>query len=714
MVFNRQTPEQVADLSREELAGLVAAARAVNEAGDAATRLTVILDEALRLLRADEGSVLLFEPGRNELRIGAARGLPEDVVASVRVVPGQGIAGHVAATGIPLLLGSDDDVARFADTDERRRRVSSAVSVPLRTRGVVEGVLNLNVRTGNRDRPGFTECDLDLASLFAEHAATAVHNAHLVTQARQRSDELGRLFEASYALSGSLDVDDVSGHILAAATDLVGATSGFVCVLGNEGHGLEVAAYRGITRGRVMAAVRRGNLVDLLRGSTPRVLADIGEYPALAALATASHTSAIVAPLIADGEMRGLLVALHDGDARADSELRLLSTYVNQASLALSKALLFRSVRAKEGELASLVNAVPDPIIVVDGAGRVLTMNPAAAERFGLSTTFDIGAPVAGKLRSAELEELLFSEHGGRGEVTLFIPAPRTYRARVNLVRGAEGLADARILILEDITNEHEVTRLKANFVAVIGHELRTPLTLIKGYGATLARRGDELAPELRTKALTAIHQHSLRLERLVEDLLLVARIESARPPLALQPHDLVELVRRAVGSALIEHPQRDVVVRSQVNQLQLMLDATKVEQVLYHLVDNALKFSEASEPVEVELTVAADDVRIAVRDRGIGIFSGDIPQLFDLFHQVDGTSTRRHGGVGVGLYICKTLIEAHGGRISVRSALGKGSTFQFTLPARAAAGEVAPPVPADAAETGTNGSPRPRDPKLG
>ncbi|HEV2785094.1 MAG TPA: GAF domain-containing protein, partial [Solirubrobacteraceae bacterium] len=557
----------------------------------------------------------------------------DEVVESVRVIPGQGIAGYVAQTGSPLLLGSDDDVARFADTDERSRRVSSAVSVPLRTRGVVEGVLNVNVRTGNRARPGFTERDLDLATLFAEHAAAAVHNAHLVAQARQRSDELGRLFEASYALSGSLDVHAVSGHILDAASELVGGASGFVCVLGNEGNGPEIAAYRGLTRGRVMAVVRRGNLVDLLRGTTPRVLADIRDDPALAGLAGPDAVSAVVAPLIADGETRGLLVALHPEGTRPEGELRLLSTYVNQASLALAKALLFRSVRSKEEELASLVNAVPDPILVVDAAGRILTMNPAAADRFGLNPQFDVGAPVAGKLRSPELEELLFSEHGGRAEVTMFTPAPRTYRARVNLVRPDQGLPDARILILEDITTEHEVTRLKANFVAVIGHELRTPLTLIKGYGATLARRGDSLAPELRAKALTAIHQHSLRLERLVEDLLLVARIETARPPLALQRHDLVGVVRHAVGAAMTEHPQRDVIVRSQVEQLEHLIDATKVEQVLHHLVDNALKFSEPSEPVEVELTLTAAEIRVSVSDRGIGIFSGDIPQLFDLFH---------------------------------------------------------------------------------
>lgn len=668
-------------LTHEELASFVVAARAVNEAGVAGA-LEVILDQAIRLLRADEGSVLLFDPDRRVLRVRASRGIAEEVAASVEVVPGRGIAGFVAATGEPLLLASDADVARHADVRESRG-LRGAVSVPLRAGGRIEGVLNINVRTSRPERPPPGERDLALAALFAEHAAAAVLNAQLVAQTRQRSHDLGRLFDASYALLVSVDVEQVTGRILDAVEELVGAEAGFVCVLGEEGNGPEVSVYRGLTRGRVIAVLRRPTFSQLLRVTGVRVWHAPGSDPALAPLA-AGHpagTAVVVAPLTDDGETRGLLVALRHDGAPDDTESRLLAAYLNHASLALSKALLFRSVRAKEDELASLAHAVPHPIIIADAGGRFLTFNPAAAERFGLNPQFEAGAPITGKLRSPQLEQLLLSEHGGHAEVTLFTPSPRTYRARVDLVRPEHGLPGARILVLEDVTSEREMSQLKSDFLAVIGHELRTPLTLIKGYATMLNRRGANLDAEKRQRAAEQVHTHAVRLERLIEDLLLVARIERGRPTLALVVHDLVALVQRIVEDAQQEHPDRAIVFRSEADRCDMPLDTVKVEQVLHHLIDNALKFSQPPDPVEVEVAVGAAEARVAVRDRGVGVFSGDLPKLFDRFQQVDGSATRRHGGTGVGLYICKTLVEAHGGKVTVRSALGKGSTFTFTLP---------------------------------
>ncbi|MBW3562023.1 MAG: GAF domain-containing protein, partial [Actinobacteria bacterium] len=600
MAFGRRTAgEEVVELHREELAAFVTAARAVNEAGDATGTLETILTEAIRLLEADEGSVLLFDDDRRSLSIRVARGLPTDVVRAERVLPGTGIAGFVASSGEPLLLTHDGDVARYADVRERDRKLRSAVSVPLRTRGVVEGVLNVNVLEREGSRGPFTERDLTLATLFAEHAASAVHNGHLIAQARQRSDDLGRLFEASFALSETLDVDEVTGRILDSAEELVGAKGGFVCVLGDEGNGPEVAVYRGVNRGRVMAVLRKTSFSELLRGSSLHVLNDVREDASLAPLATGDGpVPALVAPLSTDEETRGLLVALLDTGSPSDTELRLMGTYITHASMALSKALLFRNVRTKEDELSSLVHAVPDPIIVADGNGRFLTFNPAAAERFGLNPQFEFGAPIAGKLRSPELEDLLFSQHGGRTEVTLFTPSPRTYRARVDLVRPEHGLPGARILILEDVTVEKEMTQLKSDFVAVIGHELRTPLTLIKGYAATLSRRGNTLDEDVRNKATDAVHTHAVRLERLIEDLLLVSRIERGRPPLSLGQQDMVALLERVVADSQREHPERRVIFRSEAVQFGLLVDAMKVEQVLHHLIDNAIKFSEAPEPV--------------------------------------------------------------------------------------------------------------------
>ncbi|MBW3663029.1 MAG: GAF domain-containing protein [Actinobacteria bacterium] len=683
MAFGRRGRDaaDIAEFEGQELAGLVVAARAINEAGDLDATLSTILDRALELLDADEGSVMLFTGDRNQLRIHAASGLPDHIVESTQVELGQGISGNVAATGTPLLLGTDVAVERYSPSDHRSR-LRSAVCVPLRTRGRIEGVLNLALRRGgSSQREEFAEPDLELATLLAEFAAAAVHNGQLYAQARRRGDDMATLFEASHALSSAIEVEDVCAAILDAVEELIATRAGFVCALPEEGTGPEASRYRGLPRGRIVAAMRKEGFIELLRGSRVRVVDDLATDPVLNTLVgDGTPKVGVIAPLVGGGSTRGLLVSLLE-EPPTDPQIRMLATYVHHAALALGKALLLRSVRTKEDEVTSLAASVPNPIIITDGAGRLLAVNPAASELFGLNSEFDAGTPVSGKLRSQELEDLILAEHASRADVTLLTPQPRTFRARATPVRPGHGPAGARILTLEDITSEKEMEQMKADFVAVIGHELRTPLTLIKGYTGTLAKRADKLSPEARSKALESIHHHTVRLERLVEDLLLVSRVERHRLPLFIERRDIIAAVEEVVAAVRHDPAGRDIRFEPPQAEFTMLFDVTKVEQVLHHLLDNALKFSEPGEQVEVEIDLNEDDIEVRIRDRGVGIFSGDVPRLFDRFQQLDGTATRGAGGTGIGLYICRTLVEAHGGRIGVRSALGRGSTFWFSLP---------------------------------
>ena len=699
VAFTRRARQEASATARQlpqvDLAGLIDAARSVNETGGLDDALEVILQQAIRLLSADEASVMLLNRDRRTLQVAAAIGLPPEVVANAEVVLGEGISGYVAASGTPLLLDSTSKVERYADDRGRQSRLRSALCVPLRSRGSVEGVLNVNLVSGKRARDEFDARDLDLATLFGEFAASAVHNAQLYHQARRRGDDMARLFEASHALSEAMGVEEVADRILDAVAELVDSTGGLLCVVPEGRGGLEIAGYRDVPRGRIVAAMRRDGFKELLRATSVRVIGNVAADPVLAPLAGRDEDrSAVIAPLVADDTLRGELIALTRPGGPDDAQLRLLTTYINHAAMALTKALLFRGVRTKEDELTSLANSVPDPIVIVDDIGRFLAINPAAGEQFGLNPTFNVGAPVAGKLRSPELEQLLRGEEGGRANVTLFSPHPRTFRARVTSVRPDHGPAGARILTLEDVTTEREMEQLKADFVAVIGHELRTPLTMIKGYSSSLAHRGDTMPQDGRQRALEAISTHARRLERLIEDLLLVSRVEHHRPPLHLERNDLRTVVDRVVGLVQAGHPDRTIAVEAPGVPIVFPLDSVKIEQVIGHLLDNALKFSENDTAVRVVLALEGDRVEVQVVDEGMGIFSGDLPHLFERFHQVDGSATRAHGGTGIGLYICRTLVETHGGRIGVRSALGRGSTFWFTLP-------LTPPAEGDAETAG-------------
>ena len=159
-----------------------------------------------------------------------------------------------------------------------------------------------------------------------------------------------------------------------------------------------------------------------------------------------------------------------------------------------------------------------------------------------------------------------------------------------------------------------------------------------------------------------------------------MSSVDSNRAKLHVEEIDLGELVDTYKGGRVsVRRPRRD---------LQLSVDRAKVDQILHHLVENALKYSQGE--VHIEVANRGDEVHVAVVDRGPGIYSGDLPRLFDRFFQLDGSSTRSHGGTGLGLYICRRLVEAHGGRIWCESRLGVGSSFTFVLPRYAPeAGEI-------------------------
>jgi signal transduction histidine kinase len=152
-------------------------------------------------------------------------------------------------------------------------------------------------------------------------------------------------------------------------------------------------------------------------------------------------------------------------------------------------------------------------------------------------------------------------------------------------------------------------------------------------------------------------------------------------PNLKLATEDLVAVAGGVLDAFRGRGLQRVFELRAPAASVPLRCDRTKLEQVLHHLVDNAVKYSEPGAPVTVELRDEPDQVHLGVTDRGKGIFSGDLPRVFERFQQLDGSSTRSQGGTGIGLYIAKALVDAHQGTITARSALGKGSTFTVTLP---------------------------------
>jgi signal transduction histidine kinase len=574
----------------------------------------------------------------------------------------------VATTGeVSAFVRETAEAAVVSDRLQRRRDPDSgvvAVAEPLRAGGRVVGALAV---AGNAKR-------LDPAMLPLFGDATALI---LDRRAPEAGNELPEILQALSALGSDVDTYGVLSRIFDACGRLFGAASGF-CALLEEGS-LRVGHYRGIDHERLLRASRHPEFRAMLMHDEARV--ESATHPVVAQLARLGEV-AVGVPLLADGRKVGHLVLLLPVAPDA-ARMAVLTAFATHAAACLRGAELYRKVGDHEEQLASIVHSMPNPVVVVDEAGRLVEVNGAAGELFRLSSSFEDGFAVAGRLGNPALEAMLAEgTDDGTAEVVLGAEEQRVYRATVRRVRSSSGRTLGRVLVLDDLTGERQVDAIKADFVAVIGHELRTPLTVMKGYIYTLQKRWQTLADDKRESALGALQSNVMRLERLIEDLLFVSAIEQHRCKVELELQDLGALLE--AHAADIVNPR--IVVRRPRRPVELELDTTKVGQVVHHLLDNALKYSEGE--VVVDLVDKGEVVEVAVTDTGPGIYSGDIPQLFERFRQLDGTSTRSHGGVGIGLYLCKRIVEALGGRIWCESRLGVGSRFAFTLPKDSAPAE--------------------------
>jgi two-component system, NtrC family, sensor histidine kinase KinB len=342
------------------------------------------------------------------------------------------------------------------------------------------------------------------------------------------------------------------------------------------------------------------------------------------------------------------------------------------------------------------IDSLYDPVIITDSEGCVTKLNPAAEEIFGSekeSTGKHVGELARDERIVAAVAEALESQRpvAGEGKSSVLPLAvdgsERAFRLRTTPMRDNGKHLLGAVTILEDITHLREIDQIKSEFIATASHELRTPLTSVQ-MGVHLLLEGalGELN-ESQNEVLQACRQDCERLDKLMRDLLDLSRIEAGESQPQLATVSIRDLLTTAVKDLRPQLEAKDVELKiyAPVELPWVSVDRLQIERVINNLVINALRHTSQGN-IRISAEQRDSQVAVSIQDTGTGIPTEYLPHIFDKFVQVPGAPT---GGAGLGLTISKSIVEAHGGQISVQSQLGEGTTFTFTLPLNRSAKEL-------------------------
>jgi PAS domain S-box-containing protein len=351
---------------------------------------------------------------------------------------------------------------------------------------------------------------------------------------------------------------------------------------------------------------------------------------------------------------------------------------------------LVRSVREGDRVRNLIVEHASDGIFVVASDGRILSWNPAMEKITGFS---------ADEVIDRQRDDILGpggaagpGGQGGDGASSSGRVRPPIKVVRKdgsvawvnyssNEINTRDGKVQADVVVVHDVTAIREAEQLKSDFVATISHELRTPLTPLKGFLSALLIGSVDDSAEARQEYYRIMLKQTDRLERLITDLLEVSRVESEEPLLQRHDIDLGPCVMEQIRSVSDRHPDRIVRFHDEVGPVHVIADPAPVGLVISNLMSNAMKYSPVETPVDVTVSMADGRAIVSVADQGEGIPLEEQARIFDRFYQVEGHLTRSSGGIGLGLYISKRLVETMSGELWVESTPGFGATFSFSLP---------------------------------
>jgi two-component system phosphate regulon sensor histidine kinase PhoR len=379
---------------------------------------------------------------------------------------------------------------------------------------------------------------------------------------------------------------------------------------------------------------------------------------------------------VAEGDFRPL-PREGSGDA-----IEALGISLNRTAARLDRTI--QTLTEERNLSSAILGSMVEGVAVVNGSERLVFANPGFAEILSLDVPPTSGSALVEVVRQTELLEavrqVLHGEPRVQSEIVTGTLRQHHFAITVAAVRAGD--TTGAVVVLHDITELRRLERVRRDFVANVSHEFRTPLTAIQGFAETLLAGAID-DPQNRTRFLEIILEHSRRLARLTEDLLMLSKMDAERLELEIRRLSVSQLIESCLETAQRRAAEKDL--RISVNTPQRLPDIAgdrrRLAEVLQNLLDNAIQYTLPGGQIMLSAEAVEEEVVLTVSDTGIGIPQADQPRIFERFYRVDVARSREAGGTGLGLAIAKHLVEVHGGRLWVDSEVGQGSQFHFSVP---------------------------------
>lgn len=516
-----------------------------------------------------------------------------------------------------------------------------------------------------------------------------------------RTQQRDFLLEITRAITAQLDLSEVLRRVLHASVVMLAGRVGLVALRDEHDDMFYVRAYSGISQSHVPALNEK--LFELMEGKGDEGYSREFLNQKLRDMADtidAKLEQSVAMPLVFAQNPLGLLIVFRSYQTTITADdLTTLQSFADQAAIAVHNAQLYGHINEERQRLAAILNNSGDGVFILHPDLTFQQVNRAFEHMTGWRTDDVLGRSkddviIWDKLESTDLETALqhgwltYPEKPERVE-TLYVEGDLMRRDGMKLSIGityaplltGDGRLVSIIANVRDITNFRKAQEMQSVFISTIHHELRTPIAIIKGYASTLRREDVEWDADVIRDNMGIIEEEADRLTTLVEDLLTASKIQAEREvKLNLADVHLELVAARSVGR-LEGQSHHKIVLSFPENFPVIQADEARLRQVMDNLLTNAIKYSPKGKTITVGGRFNDKNVTVFVRDEGDGIPVDKIDKIFNRFYRIDDTMTRKTQGTGLGLYLVKAIINAHRGDISVKSTVGHGSTFYFTIP---------------------------------